>query len=74
MNILVVSNNYPSLKNPSRGVFVYNLIQQFCKLGHQVTVISPDNILAARAKKGKSYGIENCTVYRPRFLLPLTSR
>ena len=53
MKILVVSNNYPSLKYPSRGVFVYNLIQQFCKLGHQVTVISPENILATRAKKGK---------------------
>lgn len=68
MNILVVSNNYPSLKNPSRGVFVYNLIQQFCKLGHQVTVISPENILDVSSKKGKSYGMENCTVYRPRFL------
>jgi glycosyltransferase involved in cell wall biosynthesis len=66
MKILVVSNNYPSLKYPSRGVFVYNLIQQFCKLGHQVTVISPKNILATGAKRAESYGVENCTVYRPR--------
>ncbi|WP_299523658.1 glycosyltransferase [Winogradskyella sp.] len=68
MNILVISNNYPSLQNPSRGVFVYNLIQQFSKLGHKVTVISPEKISAFRAyQKEKSYGVENSTVYRPRF-------
>lgn len=65
MNILVISNNYPSLKNPSRGVFVYNLIQHFCRLGHEVSVISPQNISSMGAKKVKSYGVENCTVYRP---------
>lgn len=69
MNILVISNNYPSPKNPARGVFVYNLIQQFCKLGHKVTVISPENISVRRfLKKGKSYGVENCTVFRPGFI------
>ena len=65
MKILVISNNYPSLKNPSRGVFVYNLIQHFCKLGHEVSVISPENVLSIAAKTVKSYGEENCTVYRP---------
>ncbi|WP_431124023.1 glycosyltransferase family 4 protein [Flagellimonas flava] len=68
MKILVVSNNYPSLEYPTRGVFVYNLIQQFCKLGHEVTVISPKNIMASRRKKVESYGEENCTVYRPKFI------
>lgn len=67
MKILVVSNNYPSLTYPSRGVFVYNLIQQFCNLGHEVTVISPENILASKTKKVESYGVENCTVHRPKF-------
>ncbi|WP_350288797.1 glycosyltransferase family 4 protein [uncultured Croceitalea sp.] len=66
MNILVVSNNYPSLKNPSRGVFVYNLVQQFCKLGHKVSVISSENILTSKHKKVETYGEENCTVYRPK--------
>ncbi|MFS4455775.1 glycosyltransferase [Maribacter sp. 2304DJ31-5] len=66
MKILVVSNNYPSLKNPSRGVFVYNLIQQFCKLGHEVSIISSENILTSKRKKVETYGIENCTVYRPK--------
>lgn len=65
MKILVVSNIYPSFKYPASGVFVYNLIQQFPKLGHEVTVISPENILSIGAKKVKSYGVENCTVYRP---------
>lgn len=65
MKILVVSDNYPSLENPARGTFVYNLIQRFCKLGHEVTVISPKSILSNRTKKVESYGEENCTVYRP---------
>ncbi|PIB23024.1 hypothetical protein BFP75_11010 [Maribacter sp. 4G9] len=47
-------------------MFVYNLIQQFCKLGHKVTVISPDNIMSVKVKKVKSYGEELCTVYRPK--------
>jgi glycosyltransferase involved in cell wall biosynthesis len=67
MRILVVSNNYPSLEYPARGVFVYNLVQQFCKLGHEVTVICSKNILATGTKKVKSYGEENCTVYRPSY-------
>ncbi|MGW9686011.1 glycosyltransferase family 4 protein [Flagellimonas sp. 2504JD1-5] len=65
MKILVVSDNYPSLENPARGTFVYNLIQQFCKLGHEVSVISPKGFLSNGAKKVESYGEENCTVYRP---------
>ena len=65
MKILVVSNNYPSLESPTRGVFVYNLIQHFCRLGHEVSVISPKNILFKGSKKVESYGIESCKVYRP---------
>ncbi|PRX55297.1 glycosyltransferase [Flagellimonas meridianipacifica] len=69
MNILVISNNYPSSKYPSRGVFVYNLIQHFCGLGHKVTVISPETFsMTGLFKKKKSYGVEKCTVYRPKFL------
>nr|WP_299172569.1 glycosyltransferase family 4 protein [uncultured Allomuricauda sp.] len=64
MKILVISS-YPSLENPSMGVFVYNLVQNFCTLGHEVSVISPKNILSLGAKKVESYGAENCTVYRP---------
>ncbi|MBM1106765.1 glycosyltransferase family 4 protein [Aurantibacter crassamenti] len=69
MNILVISNNYPSESMPSRGVFVYKLIQQFVKLGHQVSVISPEGI-SFNPKKNtkKSYGNELATVYRPKYL------
>jgi len=66
MKILVVSNNYPSLKHPSRGVFVYNLVQQFCKLGHEVTVIAADNFISTKVREVESYGVELCTVFRPK--------
>ena len=69
MKILVISNNYPSPRFPTRGVFVYNLIQQFCKQGHDVSVISPEvfNPTTIFVKK-KSYGNELSTVYRPKFI------
>lgn len=38
--ILVIADNYPSQVNPTRGVFVFNLIQEFAKY-YQVDVISP---------------------------------
>lgn len=66
MKILVVSNNYPSLEHPGRGVFVYNLIQQFFKQGHEVTVIAPQNVLSSKQKRVETYGEEHCTVYRPK--------
>ncbi|MEY8020103.1 glycosyltransferase family 4 protein [Muriicola sp. SD30] len=69
MKILVVSGNYPSLKTPSRGVFVYNLIQQFAKLGHTVNIISPQGLISnIYFNKNKEYGEELGTVYRPKFL------
>ena len=69
MNILVVSDNYPSLKNPSRGVFVYNLIQQFARIGHTVHIITPEGLISKNYfKKRKDYGKELGTVYRPKFL------
>ena len=66
MKILVVSNNYPSLQYPARGVFVYNLVQQFCKLGHEVFVISSQSLLTFSSKKVETYGQEQATVYRPK--------
>lgn len=38
--ILIIADNYPSQENPTRGVFVYNLIQQFTKF-YQVDIVSP---------------------------------
>ena len=69
MKILVVSNNYPSEQAPSYGVFVYKLVQQFAKLGHEITIISPQGILPRFVKNTpRSYGKELGTVYRPTFL------
>jgi glycosyltransferase involved in cell wall biosynthesis len=68
MKILVVSDNYPSLQRPARGVFVYNLIQQFARMGHTVHIIAPEGILAKSSKIEKDYGKELGTVYRPKFL------
>ncbi|WP_339839809.1 glycosyltransferase [uncultured Maribacter sp.] len=68
MRILVVSNNYPSSNAPTYGIFVYNLVQKFVELGHEVTVISMKNILGIPKGKGKkiSYGEERATVYYPK--------
>ena len=69
MRILVISGNYPSKYNPVYGIFVYNLIQQFAKKGHQVTVISPSSINAILSPKTNSfYGEELCKVFRPKFM------
>lgn len=68
MKILVISDNYPSKRNPSMGIFVYNLIQQFAKIGHEVTVISPESIKRRLSRTKGNYGSELAKVYRPIFL------
>lgn len=67
MKILVVSDNYPSRKHPSRGIFLYKLVQKFVGNGHEVTVIAPQKIWDGLSK-GKSYGEENARVIRPNTL------
>lgn len=68
MRILVVSNNYPSSNLPTYGVFVYNLVQEFVKLGHEVVVLSNRSILGSLDlnKDNISYGEEKATVYYPK--------
>jgi glycosyltransferase involved in cell wall biosynthesis len=69
MKILVISNNYPSERDPSHGTFVYQLIQQFAKLGHEVTVIRPTYFIPKRfVWMKRSYGEELAKVYRPKYL------
>jgi len=69
MKILVISNNYPTEKMPYHGTFVYQLIQQFAKLGHEVTVIRPTYLIPKKIMlKKESYGEELATVYRPKYL------
>lgn len=67
MNILVVSNNYPSYISPNHGAFVYNLIQEFAKKNN-VKVISPQRLHKIFGAKCKTYGEENAEVLRPTYL------
>lgn len=64
MKILVISTNYPSVKHPSNGIFVYKLVQKFVDKGHEVTVISPVKFWD-KFFKGSSYGLEKAWVIRP---------
>src|SRR5690554_284537 len=64
MNILVISNNYPSKAFPNYGAFVYNLMQELSKQ-HQITVISPFKVHNFFKTKGTTYGDEKCKILRP---------
>lgn len=67
MNILLISDNYPSDRKPSKGVFVYNLVQEL-SYHHNITVIAPfkiHDLLKSKSKGG--YGEERCKVHRPLF-------
>lgn len=68
MRILVISNNYPSENAPTYGIFVYNLVQKFVELGHQVDVIACEsiwNVFMPRKEK-VNYGVEKANIYRPK--------
>lgn len=65
MNIIVVSDNYPSGRAPNKGAFVYNLVQELSRY-HSITVIAPSKIHELIKRKTKEgYGREQCKVYRP---------
>lgn len=65
MNIVVISDNYPSSRIPNQGAFVYNLIQELSQL-HSITVVAPFKIHDIfKAKSRAGYGSENCKVHRP---------
>lgn len=67
MNILVISNNYPSLREPNKGAFVYNLIKEIAKK-HDVTVVAPSAIHKLFKKTcSECYGVETWKVMRPKF-------
>lgn len=69
MKILVISNNYPTLRNPSHGTFVYQLVQKFVDFGHDVTVIRPTYLIPKKFfLKKTDYGSEKAKVYRPCYI------
>ncbi|SEC17625.1 MULTISPECIES: glycosyltransferase family 4 protein [Maribacter] len=69
MRILVISNNYPSNAAPTYGVFVYNLIQKFVALGHEVNVIACSNIVKGGGNtSAPNYGSENASIHYPKII------
>jgi glycosyltransferase involved in cell wall biosynthesis len=68
MELVVVSDNYPSDRKPNKGAFVYNLVQEL-SLYHNITVIAPFKIRDLFNPKSKEgYGKERCKVHRPLFV------
>ncbi|HTN08997.1 glycosyltransferase [Agriterribacter sp.] len=68
MELVVISDNYPSKEIPNKGAFVYNLVQELGNY-HNITVIAPfkvHELFNSTAKDG--YGKERCKVYRPIYL------
>lgn len=64
MNILVITNNYPSNSFPNHGAFVYNLMQELAK-EHSVTLIAPSKAHYLLKIRRVDYGEERSNVYRP---------
>lgn len=67
MNVVIISTNYPSVFLPGKGAFLYNFAQELSKY-NKVTVISPFRVTEFFRKKVKTYGVEQCTVFRPLYL------
>lgn len=65
MELVILSDHYPSAKMPGKGVFVYHLVQELSHF-HHVTVVAPfrfNHLFKPRTLDG--YGNERCKVYRP---------
>lgn len=74
MNILVFSINYPSAREPSLGIFVYKLMQEFVRQGHNVTVIAPKKITFKNIFYIRPFRENDlCEVYTP-FYLSLSNK
>lgn len=75
MQILFITNNYPSPARPFEGTFVQQFVWAMSRQGHECTVIKPTSIFARRygpfpprysvEETGKEMTVE---VYRPRYL------
>lgn len=68
MNLIVVAGNYPSAIHPTRGTFVYSLIQEMCRQGAAVTTVSPEKPWTRGRMPVDSYGPELSSVHRPRYI------
>lgn len=64
MELVIISDNYPSRRMPNKGVFVYNLVQELSAY-HNIIVIAPYKVNELFRSRSEGYGKENCKVYRP---------
>lgn len=68
LKICVITDNYPSQGHPTRGVFVYNLVQEWVAMGHQVTVICPEaGDVRSPSKLQAASARETAQVYYPKY-------
>jgi teichuronic acid biosynthesis glycosyltransferase TuaC len=66
LKILVVVANYPSKSKPYNGIFVRNLLVEFDRLGHEVSVITPQKVTGdSMAKEMTDEGI---IIFRPKYI------
>lgn len=55
MNIIILTNTFPSQENPVSGHFIYKRVEQLIHLGHQVEIVLVNHI---RDKRLQEYPIE----------------
>ena len=66
MKILAISSNFPSKSKPYNGIFVYNLLVELVRLGHEVSVIAPQKVTDdLMPKETTEKGVK---VFRPRYI------
>ena len=66
MKILAIAANFPSRSKPYNGIFVKNLLVEFARLGHEVSVIAPQK--TTDDSMPKETIAEGIKVFRPKFI------
>lgn len=79
--ILAISNNFPTIKHPQRGIFVKNILDEIEKQGVSVDTIAPVSIFNEMFKAGlnESIAIELSKIKYPKhiavpFSLPISTK
>lgn len=70
MNILMLSDFWPTSGNPISGVFVQEQVEEYQKQGHQVTVIVPVACLRGAQQRPYMLRYAGAVVYSPNVLIP----
>jgi glycosyltransferase involved in cell wall biosynthesis len=66
LKILAIAANFPSKSKPYNGIFVKNLLVEFARLGHEVSVIAPQKTTEELMPKEVNDG--GMRIFRPRFI------